>query len=54
MYTMKMTRKSEATTEAMTNMKAMMTTKMTLAKWQKRNKRLGVVGTVVVIVIHKK
>ena len=48
------TRESEVTTVEMTNIKSMVTTTMTLMNRQKRNKRLGVAGAVVLIVIHKK
>ena len=54
LYTIKMKRKEAATTAAMTKMKATATTKMTLTNRQKRNKGLGVAGTVVLIVIQKK
>ena len=54
MYKMKMPRKSESTTATMTTMKATATTTMTLMNPKKRNKRLGVAGAVVLIVIRKK
>ena len=54
LYIMKTTKDEVSTTAAMTNMKATETTTMTLMNWQKRKKRLGVSGTVVLIVIQKK
>ena len=54
LYTITMTRKAAAKMEEMTTMKSTATTKMTLIKRQKRNKRLGVAGTLVLIVIQKK
>ena len=53
LYTMVMTRKSEAITAAMTIMKATVTILIMPMKRQKRNKRMGVPGTVVLIVIRK-
>ena len=54
LYTMKMTRKGPATTEVMTKMKATATMPMKLINKHKREKSLGVAGTVVLIVIKKK
>ena len=54
LYIIKMMRKASSTTAAMTKMKAMATKTMTLINLQKRNKRLGVAGTVALIVIRKK
>ena len=45
-YTMKMMSKAAATTQVVTTMKATATITMTLLNRQKRNKRLGVAGTV--------
>ena len=54
MYTMTITKKAEATSAAMTTMKATETPSMMQMNRQKRNKRLGVAGKVVLIVIRKK
>ena len=54
LHTMIMTRKEAASTAVMTTMKATATMTMTPMNRQKRNKRLGVRGTVVLIVIRKK
>ena len=54
LYTMEMTGKTSTTTSAMTMMKETAVTTITLINRQKRNKRLGVAGTVVLIVIWKK
>ena len=53
LYTMKMMRKKAATTAAIMMMKATAKKRMTLLNRQKRNKRLGVAWTVVLIVIRK-
>ena len=53
MYTITITRKAASTTAAMTTMKETATTIMTLMNRQKRNKNLGVTGTVVLVVIWK-
>ena len=53
-YKMKVKRKAAAATAVMTMMKETMTTAITLMNRQKGNKRLGVTGTVVLILIHKK
>ena len=54
MYKMVMSRKEAEITAAMTMMKATVTMLIMLMNWQKRNKRMGVAGTVVLIVIRKK
>ena len=51
---MTMIRKAEETTSAMKTIKATAATTMALMNRQKRNKSLGVAGTVVLIVIWKK
>ena len=54
MCTITTTSKAAATTEEMKTTKATSTTKMMLTERHKINKRLGVVGKVVLIVIWKK
>ena len=54
MYTMTITRKAAETTAAMITMEATETTTMILMIRKKSNKRLGVAGTVVLILIRKK
>ena len=51
---MTMTGKAAATMAEMTTMKSTATTKMMIMNRKKRNKRLGVAGTVVLIVIQNK
>ena len=51
MYTITMARKTEATMAVMKTMKSTTTTTMALMNWQEMNKRLGVTGKVVLIVI---
>ena len=52
LYTMKMAIKTAVKTSAMTTMKATATTKMKPMNRQKRNKRLGVACTMVLIVVR--
>ena len=54
LYTITKMRKAAATTLEMTTMKSAVTTTIELINQHKRNKRLGVEGTVVLIVIQKK